>query len=446
MGCHHRIREASLQPVVHKSIRFEGPIDDLFKLPCFVEAIEIESPGALDLFDLVHERFHTWNADPSLDVTALWYGTGFGLCGEQARVLTGLWSEYGIISRIVATQKHVMTEYRYGESWRACDPQHGVVFVQNGVSLATEDLRKPSAWSRSGLDPVGYDNQTLIGMISSGELAYLEPTVGIPSPRLKISAHQMATLRPRFTDATSLLPLTQVPATQHRTHVIPLYELVVETQFNPEQPEVLLDCRLPIIDVEWQQEQDARVTNAGKTSTMSPAAVLSLLSSGQRSLHLALTSGSTLKVTYLLSGWLGDRILSFEDDDHEENHAIVNVLVNAPSFYVGRIGFEPKSSPPKLTIEIEWRDVRLRQPEKIRVNVDQLSADMSLEVWHIIGGRDWVWRPEFGRNGRAELFFDWPPADRAPPYRSPQIRTVQVSLVNRWIQSGRNHALLRFEE
>lgn len=409
------------------------------------------------VFEFMGDHFLTWSSAPGMNVTALLYGTGFGLCGEESSVMCSLWQRFGVDCQIVSWPRHVAAEACFDGAWHFFDAQHRIDFSkENGRPTGYEDVMRDVASMPIGLDVAGYDPQYLTRVFfEAAPRISTVPDKPTP-PRFDLSPSQKMVIRPRTSISESVLPVADEPATRHRTDLLPGYELTVIQAPVKDGTPVWFYTGLPVIAVDLAPSAMCSVKTAGDDGfhNIDVASFGETIVGDAQGFWLQPESGCGAKITYALADWIGDRIcnrrpgetltfsaatptvLEMWTDQAVGVPRIARIFVTEP-LILGQVC--------RLHVQIAWENLPPGETRAYRLVLEELSSNLNLEVWRQLGDRVWTYDPRvMKRPGSATMVFDWEVTQDGSPYRPPEVRTVLARIVGPGVLAGENWQKVEF--
>ena len=408
-----------------------------------VNSQETPRQSADRVFDFVSREIVVWNNPPDLDLGKAIYGYGFCLCNRESDILLALWRRHGIEGRLVSWPKHVMSEAYLGDSWQVFDAQHQVKFSQLlQKPVCFEDLAQAKALQGPGLDPIGYGYGYLRDLYTQASPKKEPKNKKFNYPVLKLGLNQTLLIRPRPSLPSHGLVLEgKDKATRDRTHLIPLYELVLEHRFDSR--EAHLSTGLPLLGLDWEEGHNL----TARLPFGLPIKDLDQLKGRARTVIFQMDEGAKLKVTYALANWVGERLfraLAQGKLKLKTSHGLGEVqLMNGSEAVVQLAEFDisapSQGSTRQLHVTLSWENMQGSEPLNYQLYLDELSSDLPLEVWQYLQNWEWRWRPEMdGPRGQARFSFPWKPEKATSPYRPASVRTLLAHLKGPGVPAGKN--------
>lgn len=445
-------QDIGLQPSEQDNwiLAIHGPVADLMELPAIRQAFSPlpEQPDADEIFWFVADHFSVWNADPRVDRQSLLFGMGFGLCGEQSRVLTALWSFYGFDCRVVSTPSHVLSELKLDDQWVAYDPQHRVIYRDDQRGYSVVELQAMDHWIEGELDPIGYEYDYMLQQLRSGECAYRYPDGLLALPRIAIGPHQIARIRRRSTQPQWHLPLLEYPDTEERSSLLPLYELEIETQHDSAAYQHLL-VDLPVIGLAFENQTFGHLDLPAKRyeKSMNASSMLAKIYGTQSDFWLQLGPGAVSRVTYPIAGWAGDRLVQRLDDIGEEaadrGVPFVRQTQPSPPYQIADLDVTRVDQSEWLfTALIELDDSALFDAPAFSVHLERLSSRLPLEIYERVADSHWSFVDALPESPTITLRFRWQGSPYSPPYRDRRHQTFMLRLSGQGLTGGDNYRMI----
>lgn len=411
---------------------------------------ETAEQSADRVFDFVSREIVVWENPSGHDLGDALYGYGFGLCKRESGILLALWRRHGIKGRLVSWPKHVMSEAYLDGHWQVFDAQHRLnysKFMKKPVCF--EDLAQAETLQGSGLDPIGYGHGYLRDLFALASVDKEPKRDTYDSPGLKLDANQTLWIRPRSSIATHDLPLPEKDReTRDRTHLIPLYELVLEHRFG--SGEAHLSTGLPLLGLDWEGGSDlqARLPFGRAIKDFEQ------LKGRSKTVIFRMDEGARLEVAYALANWVGERLFRALAQDRlklKTSHGQGVVQLSKTSAALIQIS-EFDISPPsqdgtrQLQVTLSWENMTAAEPQNYQLYLDVLSSDLTLEVWRYLQNWEWRWHPgKDGPRGQTHFSFPWKPEKTAGPYRPAHVRTLLAHVKGPGVVAGKNMLRRRIE-
>jgi len=385
---------------LHAELRVNGPVGELdFTLdgvsvfqPVNIPNDTTVTEKAHTIFEFVSKNMPSWNVNSRTNTSGLLFGTGYGMCIDQARVLVALWHRYGIEGRLVTSADHSAAEARIDGTWRFFDPQHHLDHSEKfGSPTSVSDLRALTPPWPFRFDEYGYQTDWLQRTYSGMEpQERVERWLEIQRPSLALKEGESLVIRARSTISKTALPLSPVPLSKLRAGLINTYELQLKHMFGENAETVCFESGLPLIDIQvkprsiqkvkWQRWDERRL------SEISLSNLQQRMLGSVSPLCLHGSPSSTITVSYALAGWIGDRLL------RPPTGSQIRILADRPcvaEYISGRNDTIVKLGEVSVVsatgwgqesharVEIEWK--KLEAPTHYQIVVEELASLLLIE-------------------------------------------------------------------
>ena len=414
------------------------------------------------IFRFMSEEYTPWNADVTIPESALFYGYGFGMCGEQSRIMARLWFEHGVKSRVVSLPRHVMAEAEVDGVWQLFDAQHRMdfsSFLNQPVSLAT--IREKPDVLPEGIDPIGvtWEHMLEVYLADGNEPNYGLIGHGSTVPVLDLTAQQQLMIRPRPTGTHYPLRLLEPNERPRLDNLLPFYELVLTHRFDDDSMAELLTW-LPILDVRFEDGQPERLhkDRAEEVNLVDPQVESygAILAGHSGKLLAQMPAGGTMHVTYALAGWVGNRLFSsdtgvryhttgqrdrepqaWRNDPSRPEISLKNITLPDAD----EIAFR-QTVPVQVTLQ--WERLTSSTPLMFELIMDEMVSDLPLQNMRLVDRVVFAWDPQLhGRDGETEITLNWKVVPYYGYYRPHYYRSFVIQVVGPHVTAGKNFQVRR---
>ncbi len=437
-------------PVPRVDLLVDGA--SIFEPLSFEEGLS-ETEKVARIFAFARDRFLPWDARRTVQLDALFFGYGFGFCGEQSRILASLCHQYGIPARVVSITHHVMAEVRVGDSWRLLDPQHRCDFsLLQGQPVSFAHLRDHSFSLPTDTDPVGYLWSHMRKIYDKGEPAYAAVTWSLRPPGLGLNPNQKMVIRPRPTGDYYRLPIVYHRRPDYQADIIPFYLVEIEHLFDTEHSRALFVKSLPILAANFKNGVIKSILldkRSLETVPSDAASLTALLAGSAKKVVVSMAPGASFSLTYALSGWIGDALFKAEKGQLlttspplDPSRLVLHRQSNRPRLWVRDLQVPIDDQPRDhytLRIRLAWKNLHWKQSQSFRLVVDELKTGIPMEYLDTVGAETFVWDPAAqGPNGSVALVMKWAPRKQKSILSPDHYRILLVQVSGPGVRAGNN--------
>ncbi len=412
-----------------------------------------ETEKVARIFAFARDRFLPWDARKSVQLDELFFGYGFGFCGEQSRILASLCYQYGIPARVVSITHHVMAEVRLENNWLLLDPQHRCDFSAiQGQPVSFADLRAHSFSLPPDTDPVGYLWSHMRKIYDKGEPAYAEVNWSLQPPGLDLKPNQKMVIRPRPTGDYYQLPIVYFRRPDYQADIIPFYLVEQEHRFDREHPKAVFEKSLPILAANFKNGALKNILLDNRPLETVPSDALSLsalLAGSAQKVVVTMAPGASFSLTYALSGWVGDALFKAKpgqllttDPPLGPLQLVLHQQSRRPRLWVQDLqvpnDHKPRDHYP-LRIRLAWKNLHWKQSQSFRLVVDELKTGIPMEYLDTVATETFIWDPGAqGPNGTVEMVVKWIPRPQKSILSPDHYRILLVQVSGPGVRAGNN--------